>query len=133
MLKYCNTNDKNTCKCRVIILLIVLLLIQYFIKEYNSLNKSVFQAWSDLLRAFFIFKKIERCADVFLIYLNDLENIHEMNEASSKDKMVGSAYMGRSFLALTRLPINGLPKARKDLVDKTQLLLFYLFVVFKLI
>ena len=31
------------------------------------------------------------CIDVFLIYLNDLENIHEMNEASSKDKMVGFA------------------------------------------
>jgi len=92
MLKYCNKNDKNTCKCRVIILLIVLLLIQYFIKEYNSLNKSVFQAWSDLLRAFFIFKKNRKmCIDVFLIYLNDLENIHEMNEASLKGEMVGSA------------------------------------------
>ena len=28
------------------------------------------------------------CIDVFLIYLNDLENIHEMNEESLKDKMI---------------------------------------------
>jgi len=31
------------------------------------------------------------CIDVFLIYLNDLANIHEINEASLKDEMVGSA------------------------------------------
>lgn len=105
MLKYCNKNDKNTCKCRVIILLIVLLPIQYFIKEYKSLNKSVFQAWSDLLRAFFIFKKIERCAlTYFLIYLNDFENIHEMNEASSKDKMVGFCLDGSTLSSFDTSP-----------------------------
>jgi len=31
------------------------------------------------------------CIEVFLIYLNDLENIHEINEASLKGEMVGSA------------------------------------------
>jgi hypothetical protein len=31
------------------------------------------------------------CSALFLIYLNDLENIHEMNEASLRDEMVGSA------------------------------------------
>ena len=44
------------------------------------------------------------CIDVFLIYLNDLENIHEMNEASSKDKMVGFCLDGSTLSSFDTSP-----------------------------